>query len=253
MKKFVLIYLFTITFTKSLISQITAYLIGVTKQSRYEIYEVLEPNQFIAEKINNGPNYPWTVFAGVTLKNRYLINLDYSYGYYHTGFFFKHPRSGYGGSSVSVDQSHTLYLAGGYYIFPPHSRFNIIQSAGIAFANSSYYYNTWGFVLGGSWAQPNSDGTWTIEKCTSEWKTDYGTHKSYLFAKADIKFTYSPFEFLTIFLQGGYQHGFKKIGDYVGWVQVADEPVINIRNRSRGSYTFLSIGLQVDFKRNNGE
>ena len=220
----------------------------MTKQSRYEIYEVLLPNQYIIEKIANGPNYPWTVFAGVTLKNRYLINLDYSYGFYHTGFFFKHPRSGYGGSSVSVDQSHTLHLAGGYYIFPSDSRFNIIPSAGIAFANSSYYYGS--FPIGG-WAQPNEDGTWTIEKCTSEWKTDYGTHKYHLFGKADVKVTYAPFEFLTIFIQAGYNQGFHKIGDYVGWVQVADEPVIEIRNRSRGSYTFLAIGLQVDFKMNN--
>jgi hypothetical protein len=251
MNKFLLTFLFTITFTTGLISQITAYHAGVTKQSRYEIYEVLLPNQHILEKINNGPNYPWTVFVGVTLKNRYLINLDYSYGYYHTGFIFKHPRSDYGGASVSVEQSHTISLIGGYYIFPAHSRFNIIPSAGIAFANSGYYYGSFG--IKSSWANPNKDGTWTIRQCTSEWKTDYGMHKFHLFAKADMKFTYSPFEFLTLFLQAGYNQGFHKIGDYVGWVQVADEPVIEIRNRSRGSYTFLAIGLQVDIKMNNDE
>jgi hypothetical protein len=249
MKKISLFIIFYTIICVEINSQITSYHAGVTKQSRHIIYEILLPNQYITDKKENALDYPWTVYVGVTLKDRYLITLDYNYGYYFTGFTFKHPRSEYGGESVSVEQSHTLSLIGGYYLFPAYSRFNIIPSAGIAFANSGYYYGTFG--IKSSWANPNKDGTYTITKCTSEWKTDYGTHKYHLFGRADVKLTYTPLEFLTLFLQAGYNQGFHKIGDYVGWIQVADEPVIEIRNRSKGSYTFLAIGLQVDFKMNN--
>jgi len=243
-KKFLILQIYFL-FSSPLLCQKSEIFFGVYMGNKYEKMEILEPNKYISDKLLDNSSISFVPYIGIIFTNRLLFTFEYSKDYYNVGYKFMHPRSKYGGSLVSVEYGHTFGLLGGYLLFQEESKLNIITSFGFALTKSGYYYGTFG--IKNRWAQPNNNGTLTREKISSEWKKDYGLNKYYYFVKMNLKTTYTPFEFLTLLFQVGYNRGYKTIGYLKGWVQVADEPVITLNSRTKGTYYYLSVGVQLNF------
>ncbi len=244
---FTLIFVFCIHL---LFGQLTNISFGIFTGAQFDKVLVLSPNKYIQHNFLS-ENSPYVPYISFTFKNKYEVSFEFTKQYYFGGYIFTHPKSQFGGWDFSVDKGATLNILGGYYFFDENYKINIIPEIGFGILKSGYYYAR--PIMLRNWTNHNKDGSLTIAKLTSEWKKDFGLHKYYIFFKLNTKIIYKPFEYFTVFFKSGYNQGFKTIGIFRGWVQVADEPVVQINNKSNGTYFFMALGVQINFQINNNK
>lgn len=227
--------------------QITELHFGVNNKFRFDKMKVLIPNPYIYNPYEPFDDI-WVTSLGFTYRERYTVTVEYSNEGYQAHAGIKQPESKINFWGNIVDYCKTFNLSLGYKLFQEKSKLNIVPQMGFAYSFSSYY-NTVGSSSTDTITTNYSELGITFKKFTfDEYQGDIGLSKGYFFLKPRIEFTYTPFYYLTIFLNGGYNFGFKPIGYVRGWYQINEEPQVDIKSSYSGNYFYLGLGARLNFR-----
>lgn len=227
--------------------QITELNFGVNNKFRFDKMEAHIPNPYFNNHYETFDDI-WITSLGFTYRERYTVIFEYSNEEYLAMARVKQPENRINSWGNIVDYSKTFNLSFGYKLFPEKSKLNIVPQMGFAYSFSSYYN-----MVGGS----NTDTITTIfsefgitfkKYKFDEYQGDIGLSKGYFFLKPRVEFTYTPFYYFTIFLNGGYNFGFKPIGYVRGWYQINEDPKVEIKSSYSGNYFYLGLGARLNFK-----
>lgn len=243
----ILISLFVLIISINSNGQITELNFGVNNKFRFDKMEALIPNPYFNNHYEPFDDI-WVTSLGFTYRERYTVTVEYSNEEYLAMARVKQPESKINLWGNIVDYCKTFNLSLGYKIFPEKSKLNIVPQMGFAYSFSSYY-NTVGSSSTDTIKTNYSQLGIIFKKFTfDEYQGDVGLSKGYFFLKPRVEFTYTPFYYFTIFLNGGYNFGFKPIGYVRGWYQINEEPQVDIKSSYSGNYFYLSLGARLNFK-----
>lgn len=243
----ILISLFVLIISINSNGQITELNFGINNKFRFDKMEALIPNPYFNNHYEPFDDI-WVTSLGFTYRERYTVIFEYSNEEYLAMARVKQPESKINLWGNIVDYCKTINLSLGYKIFPEKSKLNIVPQMGFAYSFSSYY-NTVGSSSTDTIKTNYSQLGIIFKKFTfDEYQGDIGLSKGYFFLKPRVEFTYTPFYYFTIFLNGGYNFGFKPIGYVRGWYQINEEPKVDIRSSYSGNYFYLGLGARLNFK-----
>ena len=246
MKKIFFVF-FVILSNPGSAQKITGYSIGINYKNKHEIMEILRPNEYLYRKPDQDIHWYWNPYFGIKINDRWTFSLEYSHETIFAGYRLRHPKSSYGGGSVSVDIPYMFTLNSSYSVINPSKRFNLSPGLGFTYVYSIYgRHRTFDGVDG--WGQKNDDGTLTVTQHRVFWKETYGFMKNYFLLNANLKFSYRIYKSIGITFNSGYVHGFRTIGYFKGWYKVGAEPKVDVLNASKGSNYYFSVGTQFDLK-----
>ena len=238
------IFIILFLLTNILKSQISDLHFGVFYKTKLEMMEVLIPNEDLISNPYFFDDYYWVFSANMTY-NRFLVSLEYSYEYYNVSYLLKRSKSvsGFIGSRQFVEYGNTYGMMISYYIFPVKNKFNILPGMGITYMNTSGSLS----YFSGRLKTVTGNGEVKVLEQLYEYNREGA---KYLFLKPKIEFTYTPLYFLTLFVQCGYNFGFKSMGYIEGWYKIEDNPQVNFKNSTKGDNIYFGIGGRVNFSLN---